>query len=626
RGALDFGHGAQDALDAFEHGIGFGERAAGRHDVVEDEAALVHFRQQVGAEGLVAEVRSRHQRQAHQDEPEGSGEGAAEPALVEADHAAEEARERSVFGGQQLFHFAGAGRCGDGLAAAALAQKILAEDGRPGEGQSERGEQGDADGDGERAEEDAGDAGDGDQRDEDDNGGDGRAHQRLGDLLERGADGVGTALAGVAVEDDVLDHDDGVVDHQADRGREDAQAHQVEALAEGGHDHKGDEDGGGDDQAGNQRGAPVAQEQDHHDRGQDEADEDGVADAANGLADDGGLVVEGREGDAGRQRLLEVGHFGVDLVGDGHGVAQGLAVDRQQHGGLAVGIHQRVDGLDRGRDRGDVGDADGSARGGALDDDGADLGGVGDLPGDQAEEELMVALDQAGGIHQVGVLHRVKDVLHGDAGGLQLSGIGGDLEFGFLAALDEDRGDAIETVEAGLQIIGRELPELVLGDAVGGEAVAQDRKRCEGKAMRGNHGRSRQAALHLGQRSVDQLQRGHHVDVPIEVQVHLGRAAAGDGLHRLQAGYAVDGFFERAGNGDHHLVNGHHAVVHADHDPGEIGLREYRNRQLQGFIAAHQRDGDDEEHQRTGEVRDPGARRTGAEIRLIAEAEAHDLA
>ena len=54
-GAFDFGRSAQDPFDVLEDAVGLGERAAGGHDVVEDEAAFVHLREQVGAEGSVAE-------------------------------------------------------------------------------------------------------------------------------------------------------------------------------------------------------------------------------------------------------------------------------------------------------------------------------------------------------------------------------------------------------------------------------------------------------------------------------------------------------------------------------------------------------------------------------------------
>ena len=67
--------------------------------------------------------------------------------------------------------------------------------------------------------------------------------------------------AGVAVQDDVLDDDDRVVDHQSDGGGQAAERHQVEALAEERMRDERDGHGGGNDQAGNQRSAPVAQEQ-----------------------------------------------------------------------------------------------------------------------------------------------------------------------------------------------------------------------------------------------------------------------------------------------------------------------------------------------------------------------------
>ena len=45
------------------------------------------------------------------------------------------------------------------------------------------------------------------------------------------ADGLDAAFAGVAVQDDVFDDHDGVVDDETDGGCETAEGHQVEALA-----------------------------------------------------------------------------------------------------------------------------------------------------------------------------------------------------------------------------------------------------------------------------------------------------------------------------------------------------------------------------------------------------------
>ena len=114
--------------------------------------------------------------------------------------------------------------------AAAVAQQDEAEARRPGQRQHQRREQRGGHGDGEGAEEAAGHAGDRDQREKHDHRGDGRSNERDGDFLKRFAHSLDARLAVIAVHHDVLDHDDGVVDHQADRRGEPAERHQVEAL------------------------------------------------------------------------------------------------------------------------------------------------------------------------------------------------------------------------------------------------------------------------------------------------------------------------------------------------------------------------------------------------------------
>ena len=52
------------------------------------------------------------------------------------------------------------------------------------------------------------------------------------DFLQRAANGLQPALASVAVQRDVLDHHDGIVDHQSHGRRQSAQSHQVETLAQ----------------------------------------------------------------------------------------------------------------------------------------------------------------------------------------------------------------------------------------------------------------------------------------------------------------------------------------------------------------------------------------------------------
>ena len=123
---------------------------------------------------------------------------------------------------------------------------------------------------------------------------------------DRAADGLGAALPGIAMHHDVLDHHDRVVDHQADRGGQAAERHQVEALAEHAQRDEGDRDGRRNHQPGDQRRAPVAQEQHHDQRGQNQADEDGVAHAVDRIVDQIRLIVERLQVDALRQLLADV--------------------------------------------------------------------------------------------------------------------------------------------------------------------------------------------------------------------------------------------------------------------------------------------------------------------------------
>ena len=92
-------------------------------------------------------------------------------------------------------------------------------------------------------------------------------------------------------------------------------------------------------------------------------------------------------------------------------------------------------------------------------------------------------------------------------------------------------------------------------------------------------GGGRQRRLHARQSGVHQLQRAVHVDVPVKEQVDFGGAAAGDGIHMVEARHDVDGFFERLGDRHQHLVDGRDAVVDADDDAREIGVGENRDRE-----------------------------------------------
>ena len=229
---------------------------------------------------------------------------------------------------------------------------------------------------------------------------------------------------------------------------------------------EGDQHGDGNDEAGDERGAPVAQKDDDDDGGEDDADEDGVAHAGDAVADQLRLVIEGLEVNAGRQVGFEALDLGGDFIGDLDGVAGGLTGDVEQDGGFAVGANDGVDRLHSVLDVGDIGDFDGNAGGAVLDDDLPELFGAVDLGADEAEDKLMVRFVEAGGVEQVGGVDGVDEISDGDAGEQQFGGVGGDCELRHLAALHDDGADAGEPVERRLQFVGGDLPEAVVRDGV----------------------------------------------------------------------------------------------------------------------------------------------------------------
>ena len=117
----------------------------------------------------------------------------------------------------------------------------------------------------------------------------------------------------------------------------------------------------------------------------------------------------------------------------------------------------------------------------------------------------------------------------------------------------------------------------------------------------------RQLGANARERRVHQLQRGHHVHVPVEEEVHFGRAATGDGADLLQSGHAVYRLFDGTRDGDHHLVDRHHPVVHADDDTRKIGGRKNRDRNGEGEIGSGHHQNEDEKDQRFRVASEPVA-------------------
>ena len=129
-------------------------------------------------------------------------------------------------------------------------------------------------------------------------------------------DGLQPAFAGIAVQHDVFDDHDGIVDHQPDGCGQPAQRHQVETLAQEFERDEGHQNRDRNDQSGDDRCSPVAQEDHQDDGGQNQAQQNGIAHALDGIADDDGLVVERLDLNSRRQRLANLGDFVVYFIRD----------------------------------------------------------------------------------------------------------------------------------------------------------------------------------------------------------------------------------------------------------------------------------------------------------------------
>src|SRR6202022_3874524 len=89
-----------------------------------------------------------------------------------------------------------------------------------------------------------------------------------------------------------------------------------------------------------------------------------------------------------------------------------------------------------------------------------------------------VGLVKTGRVDDVRGLHSGDELGEGDAGGLEPGEVGDDVVLGNLAALDNDRANAVHAVERRPQIVGGNLLQPRRGDGIRGGGVAVEGERC----------------------------------------------------------------------------------------------------------------------------------------------------
>ena len=110
--------------------------------------------------------------------------------------------------------------------------------------------------------------------------------------------------------EDVLQHDDRVVDQHPHTQRQAAQAHDVEADAEGEQQTKGQNHADGDRERDRDGVAGVVQKEEEHQKGERSSQRQRLHDVRDGVADEAGLRIR----DAQRHRRVLVAELGQHLI------------------------------------------------------------------------------------------------------------------------------------------------------------------------------------------------------------------------------------------------------------------------------------------------------------------------
>jgi hypothetical protein len=148
-------------------------------------------------------------------------------------------------------------------------------------------------------------------------------HERSGRRDHREADLAGAVegseqrrLSILDAAMDVLDLDDRIIDHDADREHDREQRQHVDRCAEERHHHEGGDHGDRDRHHRDDGGAPVAQEEEDHQDHEADALGERPQHTADRRADELALVVENLAQGAGRERFLQILHLVADRIGD----------------------------------------------------------------------------------------------------------------------------------------------------------------------------------------------------------------------------------------------------------------------------------------------------------------------
>ena len=353
-----------------------------------------------------------------------------------------------------------------------------------------------------------------------------RADDGAADLAAGAVDRPIAGLAARQVARDVLDHDDGVVNDQADRDREPAQRHQVERVAGQVEEDEGDDERERDRQGGDQGGPEAFEEQQEDADAHEAADDDGVAHVGDRRLDEQPLIVDGMNRNSGRSALGGVGQHALQGTRDGQRIASQPAEYRQGDGVLAVGPDRHRPVLVSDRHAAEVAQADRLAV--FLDDD--PVFEVERVDRQRVGQHLILqraAVEPADGLEPVFLGEPVGDVGDREVGRHQGLRVDLDQDFANVAPLNRDVRDVRDATDPGPQIvIGVVMERRRVAPA--GNDERDDRKNRRGLPLGDRGGTRGKLGADLGHAGTNVVERLDHVGAGSEIDRQLGGPA-----HRL---------------------------------------------------------------------------------------------
>ena len=422
----------------------------------------------------------------------------------------------------------------------------------------------------------------------------------LAGAVEGGLDGTRTALV---MADDVLQHDDRVVDDEADRDGQGHQAEIVEAVAEQVHRRQRAGDRQRQRRGRDRRRAQAAQEQQHDEKHQRGGEGNGVLRLVDRGADGRGAVVDDRDVDAGRHPSLQLRQHGAHAFGHLDDVGLIVLADVEQHGGLAIVPSGQPDILRPGADAGDGAELYRHAADDADNEVLIVLGAV-ELVARVNLVEPLAGADPAGRAGDVGGREGGADVVQREAHAGRLGGIDVDADRALLGAVDVHLADAGNLAQP-------------LTDQPQRDVVDAAHRQRVGPRGEHDHGRARRVRL-IGARRRRQVRRqiggggidgGLHiapgiVDVAVqaELQRDRGTVRAAVGRHLGYAGDDAEPLLQRRRNGARHGRGAGARQAGIDADGRKLDVRQRRH----GKLEIGQRTGEQQaQHQQRGRDRPP---------------------